>query len=238
MSLEKGQADGHPKWVAVSITFPANPSKISHPSSTYSSSATCQVLLEVKMRRLRRKSCRSLRRMGLEHTELEQNSGGASCLCLLTHIPFPVNRRSITCTSTWSFNPRTISQCPSYRMIASSCGLTSIIPFIQQAPIWQKKCAKEYVVCIMIFHDVVWDYFLTSWSAYFVELIVNARKGGDIPPNDMDPEQEAEVMHTAYYTNYGLALRGLVHNNHDVGKGTIFKLGRRILHFHRPLRFW
>jgi len=35
----------------------------------------------------------------------------------------------------------------------------------------------------------------------------------------MDPEQEAEVMHTAYYTNYGLALRGLVLNNHNVGKG-------------------
>jgi hypothetical protein len=44
--------------------------------------------------------------------------------------------------------------------------------------------------------------------------------------------KEADNLHKAYYTGYGLALRGLVHNNHGVGKPIPYsRWDVRILHF-------
>jgi len=49
--------------------------------------------------------------------------------------------------------------------------------------------------------------------AYFLDLILNSE---DTSKDDVDAERQAKDLHKAYYNTYGLALRGLIHNNHNV----------------------
>jgi pyrimidine and pyridine-specific 5'-nucleotidase len=50
--------------------------------------------------------------------------------------------------------------------------------------------------------------------AFFLELVLNGRNKEDVDMEQLN--KEADNLHKAYYTGYGLALRGLVHNNHGV----------------------
>ena len=65
-----------------------------------------------------------------------------------------------------------------------------------------------------------WIYSLISPSAFFLELMLNGRNKDDINMDQL--HKEADDLHKAYYSTYGLALRGLIINDHGVGKYALF----------------
>lgn len=76
---------------------------------------------------------------------------------------------------------------------------------------------------------------LISRSAFFLELVLNGRNETDVEMEAI--HKEADTLHKAYYHTYGLALRGLVHNNHGVGRSVLYLRWDLEFHiFHRPLR--
>jgi hypothetical protein len=115
------------------------------------------------------------------------------------------------------------------QMIVWLSGLTSTILFIQQVLRSHRQWATASIVSSYVHVWVFSEVWSSIGSGYFVTLGLD--------------DSEASRLHLQYYTQYGLALRGLT-RHHEVGKvisslfPSIPTSSRLTQPYNRSFRFW